>query len=100
VKPVIVHSEAEAEFRAAISYYEQQRPGLGDEFQLAVQRAIEQVQQSPQALPPYGEQGVRKCLVRRFPYTVFFLELEEAIWVVAVAHQRRRPGYWSARWPE
>jgi toxin ParE1/3/4 len=79
VKPVTVHSEAEAEFRAAITYYEQQRQGLGGEFRVAVQRAIEQVRRSPQAFPPHGDQGVRKCLVRRFPYTVFFLELEELI---------------------
>jgi toxin ParE1/3/4 len=43
---------------------------------------------------------LRKCFVRRFPYTIFYLELAEQIWIAAVAHQRRRPGYWRNRMPE
>jgi hypothetical protein len=43
---------------------------------------------------------LRKCFVRRFSYTIFYLELAEQIWIAAVAHQRRRPGYWRNRMPE
>jgi toxin ParE1/3/4 len=43
---------------------------------------------------------LRKSSVRRFPYVVFYLDLEEYIWIAAVAHQRRRPGYWVYRTPE
>jgi hypothetical protein len=34
-------------------------------------------------------------LLKRFPYTVYYLELDHSIWIAAVAHQQRRPGYWS-----
>ena len=100
MKPVIFHAEAEAEFRAAIAYYEQQRAGLGGEFRAAVEAAVEEIRRTPQAFAPHGNQGARKRLVRRFPYTIFYVELDEAIWVAAVAHQRRRPGYWASRSPE
>jgi toxin ParE1/3/4 len=99
VKPVIFHAEAEQEFRAAVVYYETQRPGLGYEFRTAVEEAVERIQRFPQAFSPYGDQGARKCVLGRFPYTIFYVELEERIWIAAVAHQRRRPGYWVGRTP-
>jgi toxin ParE1/3/4 len=98
--PVIFHAEAKAELRAATRYYEEQRKGLGREFRTAVEAAIERIQRTPQAFPPYGDEGARKCLVGRFPYTIFYVELEDSIWIAAVAHQRRRPGYWAGRSPQ
>jgi toxin ParE1/3/4 len=99
MKPVIFDSEADKEFRAAASYYEEQRAGLGDEFATQVEQAVERIAQMPQAFPGHGASGLRKCHLRRFPYTLFFLELEDRIWIAAVAHQRRRPGYWLHRQP-
>lgn len=100
MKPVIVDSEAEAEFRAAIEYYDEQRQGLGEEFESEVEQCINRIAQTPQAFSPYGSEGLRKCVVNRFPYTIFYLELDNRIWIAAIAHQRRRPGYWSNRLPE
>jgi plasmid stabilization system protein ParE len=99
MKPVTFDSEAEDEFRAAASYYEAQRAGLGDDFAAEVEQAAQRIAQTPQAFPPHGSAGFRKCLLRRFSYTIFFLELPDRIWIAAVAHQRRRPGYWSLRQP-
>jgi toxin ParE1/3/4 len=100
VKPVTFHREAEAELRAAIGYYEEQREGLGEEFREEVERAVDRIARMPQGFSPYGEEGLRKYVLRRFPYSIFYLELEESIWIAAVAHQRRRPGYWANRAPE
>jgi toxin ParE1/3/4 len=99
VKPVFFHAEAEAEFRAAVAFYEGQRAGLGREFRESIEAAVERIRKTPEAFAPHGDQGVRKCLIGRFPYTVFYLEQEASLWIVAVAHQRRRPGYWSGRTP-
>lgn len=99
MKPVTFDSEADEEFRAAAAYYEGQQAGLGDDFADEVEQAVQRVAQTPQAFPLYGTSGLRKCLLRRFPYTIFFLELQDRIWIAAVAHQRRRPGYWSHRQP-
>ena len=43
--------------------------------------------------------GIRECPVKRFPYALYYRELSESIWVAAVAHQKRRPAYWSRRKP-
>ena len=100
MKPIIFHPDARAELRAAVAYYEQQRPGLGRDLQREVERAITRMQRHPQVFPQHNEAGLRKCFVRRFPYTIFYLELADQIWIAAVAHQRRRPGYWRSRTPE
>ena len=41
--------------------------------------------------------GARRCVLKKFPYLLIFLELPQAISVVAVAHGARRPGYWRSR---
>jgi plasmid stabilization system protein ParE len=100
MKPVVFDSEAKDEFDAAASYYEGQQAGLGDAFVAAVEEATQRIAQLPQAFAIHGPSGLRKCVLRRFPYTLFFLEQEDRIWIAAVAHQRRRPGYWSHRKPD
>jgi len=97
VKAVLFHRQAEAEFRAAIAYYDGQREGLGLEFQEEVEAATARIIQSPLAFPPYGNEGLRKYVIRRFPFTIYYLDLEDCIWIAAVANQRRRPGYWAHR---
>lgn len=99
MKAVIFHTGAEIDLHTAAAYYDRERPGLGRELNQEVEAAIHRIRNSPQMFPIHDEFGTRKCLVPRFPYTVFFLELEDHIWIAAVAHQKRRPGYWSGRRP-
>ena len=100
MKPIIFDSQTEAEFLAAINYYEGQRQNLGTEFEAEVERALAEIVENPQRFPSHGDDGLRKCQLRRFPYTIFYLDMEECIWIAAVAHQRRKPGYWAHRHPE
>ncbi len=74
MKPVYFHPEAEAEFRAAIGYYEGQREGLGGEYRAEIEAAVRRIQQTPTAFAQYDDRGTRRCLVRRFPYTIYFAE--------------------------
>jgi toxin ParE1/3/4 len=97
VKPVIIHSQARAELDEAMAFYEQQQAGLGLDLQRAVEQAIGRIQQHPQLGAPYKATELRHSIVRRFPYIIFYAELEEAIWIVAVAHGKRRPDYWRRR---
>jgi toxin ParE1/3/4 len=99
VKPLAIHAEAEAEVEQAIAYYEGQRPGLGGEFREDLEATLNRVRQRPGAPAPIDDQGTGKVRFRRFPYTIYYVELEESIWIAAVAHQKRRPGYWSKRQP-
>jgi hypothetical protein len=43
------------------------------------------------------EASTRKVRLRRFPYLIYYVELDDSLWIAAVAHQKRRPGYWSHR---
>jgi toxin ParE1/3/4 len=100
VKPVIFHKDAEDELRAAVDYYERQRGGLGLDLQSEVENAVRTIQQNPQLWPQYKATDYRKCNLQRFPFTIFYLELVDHIWIAAVAHQKRKPGYWRGRTPE
>jgi hypothetical protein len=100
MKPIALHSQAAAEIEAAARHYEQEREGLGVEFQASVEDMLKQVQGNPAMFSPFGDKGDRCCMVNRFPYTIYYHEFEDRIWVKAVAHQSRRPGYWARRRPE
>jgi toxin ParE1/3/4 len=99
VKPATFHPEAEDEVRAALDYYDRRQAGLAGEFRRELEAAVERVRQNPQ-LYAEDDAGARQCPLGRFPYTLVYVELDDAIWVAAVAHQRRRPGYWRRRSPD
>ena len=100
MKPITIHSHARAELDEAIAFYEQQKAGLGLDLLSAVEQATERIQQHPHSGPPYKETELRHYIIRGFPYVIFYAELEEAIWIVAIAHEKRRPDYWEKRKPE
>ncbi len=97
MKPVVIHHKARVELDAAIAYYEQRKAGLGLALQAAIEQATKRIQQNPQIGAPYKTTEFRYAVVRRFPYAIYYAELEEVIWVVAIAHGRRRPNYWRRR---
>ncbi|MBA1443387.1 MAG: type II toxin-antitoxin system RelE/ParE family toxin [Chromatiales bacterium] len=90
------HPEAEAEFNAAIEYYEDVDPGLGYDFAIEVYSSIQRSVAFPKAWPVI-ETEIRRSLVRRFPYGVLYSEEEEGIYIVAVMHLHRQPDYWKQR---
>jgi toxin ParE1/3/4 len=96
----MIHAEAEAEVRAAIAYYQGQREGLGREFRREFEATLERLRRTPEAFVSIDDRGTRKHRFRRFPYTIYYVELDDSIWIAAVAHQKRRPGYWSGREPQ
>lgn len=100
MKPIIFHPDAETELDRAVARYQAQKSGLGLDLQSEIEEALKLVQQLPNMCPLYKKTSFRKCVVRRFPYTIFYRELDDRIWVVAVAHQKRKPGYWTKRTPD
>lgn len=93
--------EADAEYRHAGRWYEGRRAGLGLEFFDAVDAAIGQIVDLPRSgsrVPRVpAELPVRQIAVKRFPYHVIYLETQNDIRILAVAHDRRKPGYWKSR---
>ncbi len=90
--------EARAELVEAWAWYEEQRPGLGDDLVACVEAAISKAARQPEAYAHVYE-GVRRVLVRRFPYGVFYVVEDGELLVLAVAHARRRPNFWRDRAP-
>lgn len=99
-KPLRFLPEAETELRAAAEWYDD-RAGLGHELVAEVLAVTLKIVEMPGAFPPAGgvraSVGAREAYVKRFPYRVVFVELEQELRVVALTHTRRRPGYWSKR---
>ena len=96
MRKVTFHEEADVEVNEAARYYEASAPGLGLLFLAAVEEAVEQVLGNPEAFQVVGDE-VRHKLLRRFPYSLLYVIEPDRIRVIAVAHQKRRPGYWSRR---
>ena len=96
MKRVTFHDEADAEVIEAARYYETKAPGLGQSFLLDVEDAVEQISANPTAFQLVGDE-VRHKLLRRFPYSLLYAIEPDRIRVLAVGHQRRRPGYWRHR---
>ena len=94
---VLYRAEAAADLAQASSWYETQRAGLGDEFRAAVQASITVVERLPGAFP-IAQADVRRALVHRFPYALYYRRLDEnGLEILACLHNRRSPRVWRRR---
>ncbi|WP_019874559.1 organomercurial lyase [Sporichthya polymorpha] len=100
-RSVLFESEAAAELTDAAHWYDDQHPVLGSAFLAAVEAAVLGIDLWPDAAPLVsglpGDLPVRQAAVRRFPYRVAYLVVDDVIRVLAVAHTRRKPRYWTDR---
>ncbi len=90
------HPEAETEFLEAVSRYEAEVPGLGERLDSEVQKAGTLLLEYPEIGSPLDD-GLRKLVLDRFPYYLIYFLYSEAVHIVAVAHEKREPGYWLER---
>ncbi|HEU0053896.1 MAG TPA: type II toxin-antitoxin system RelE/ParE family toxin [Longimicrobium sp.] len=92
---IIVIAAAEEELNAASSYYESLTRGAGDELITEVIEALALLAERPQLGTPIRH-GARMFVLQRFPYKLIY-KLHPEIVVLAIAHHRRKPGYWHKR---
>lgn len=101
MRQVRIHAAAAEEAAEAAAWYERERPGLGVDFERAVDAALDLLEEElvPLVSVPgiAGTRGVKRLLLRRFPYAVIVREGTAEVVVVAFAHVARRPGYWRGR---
>lgn len=90
------HEEAERELNSAIDYYNEVQPGLGAAFLGEVTAAIENILAQPMAWHPLSA-NTRRCLTNKFPFGIVYQPLPEAVYIIAVMHLSREPGYWQKR---
>lgn len=95
------HPEARRELDEAIDWYEQAAPGLGTDFFDEVEVAVREACEHPTRWPLFptvdSALEVHRRSLRRFPYSLAWLIEPDQVVVLAVAHARRRPGYWVDR---
>jgi plasmid stabilization system protein ParE len=97
VKRLILHPEADGEYAEAAAYFTAIQSGLGTDFRSKVVATLRRVRANPQAGAPVAGTTCRKLLVDRFRYKAIYVELDDRVVVVAIAHPSRDPGYWHAR---
>ena len=101
MRRVRIHAAAVEEAAEAAAWYEKERPGLGTDFQQAIEAALDLLEEDIVPLVSakgiVGARGLKRLLLRRFPYSVIVRERAEEIVVIAFAHTARRPGYWRGR---
>ena len=93
---IVTSFVADRDIEAAIVWYERERPGLGLEFAAELRSAYDRVINSPFGYQVLGL-GVRRALVRRFPYVVYFVIEGNVVEVIAVLHTSRDPLEWQRR---
>lgn len=95
--PVRFHEAAAAEYEAAVNWYFERSQLAASKFASELSRAIEKIAEAPDRWPAYIL-NTRRYLLYRFPYAVVYRKLPSStIQILAVAHTRRRPGYWKKR---
>jgi plasmid stabilization system protein ParE len=93
---LLVEAEAEAEIDEAFRWYEGRAAGLGSEFLRAVSAAFALMRRNPEQCPRVRG-DIRRVLVRRFPYAIYYVVEPDQIAVFAVVHTRQHPRRWQSR---
>ena len=91
-----IHPAADAEFAEGVHYYADIDPALGVRFYREIERLINAVCDQPHRFLRFSPPA-RRALSREFPYSVVYLEQPDRVWIVAVMHAKRKPGYWRKR---
>lgn len=99
MKPLEFHEEAEHDLDDSVVYYDRQQEGLGQQFADAVELAVQRIRENPERFQRHEGTEIRKLRMDRFPFTIYFQDLDECVWIVAVAHHKRRKDFWLHRSP-
>jgi plasmid stabilization system protein ParE len=91
-----IHPAAIREARAARQWYQARSASAAQRFVVEVEEAVHRVLDDPATFPTYIH-GTQRCLLRGFPYLLVYRRTEAAVVIIAIAHGRRRPGYWKRR---
>ena len=90
------HPAALREVENAQGWYEERSLFAASAFLREMSAVVQRIRQTPDRYPS-AEAGTRRVLLDRFPFTVYYRVKADTVTIVAVAHQKRRPGYWSSR---
>ena len=92
---VELHPKADEEFAAQVEYYDRKQAGLGDRFYDEVMASLDWITENPEL--PRLRKNYRRLNLKVFPFYIAYVVEGDSIWVLAVAHGKRKPGYWRKR---
>jgi plasmid stabilization system protein ParE len=96
-QPVLdVHPDAGAEAEAGVLWYRERSTKVAERFLAELERAVDLIIETPRRWPKYLH-GTRRYVLLKFPYSIIYRPSEARITICAVAHAKRRPGYWKER---
>ena len=95
-KTLRIRSEAHEEIHSAFECYFQRSPRAADAFLAEVDASLAQIVSHPPLHPRYTK-NTRRCILEKFKYSVVFQEKDDIVLVIALAHAKRRFGYWQGR---
>lgn len=95
-RSVRFHPAAVEDAEAAVAWYAERSPAIADRFLQEFERLMDLISGSPERFQA-SDRGTRRALFRRFPYSIVFRMKDATIEVLAVAHAKRRPGFWRSR---
>jgi toxin ParE1/3/4 len=95
-RKIYFHEAAVEEADVAFTWYYVRSPKAAQGFLEEMARILEEMSHSPQLSVPY-QSGTKRAIFRRYPYSIIFIPRSERIDVLAIAHAKRRPGYWRKR---
>lgn len=93
---IIINPNAESDSTETAIWYNLQREGLGEEFLLALEAKLNEIQRNPnQCMTTY--KNVKRAFLKRFPFGVFFIIEGNTIYILAIVHTSRSPKIWQKR---
>lgn len=93
---LIFHPDIEHEVKASYEWYQNQAVGLGEDYLNELETAYQAIVELPDTWPKF-QNNLRRFLLRKFPFSVIYQINKETIFIVAVMHNSRKPGYWRER---
>jgi len=96
-KTLLLTPLAQQDLEDAYRWYEEQNKGLGKEFIRCVDARLASVKRNPLQYQVIFKETVRRALINRFPFSIYYIDEPETISIVAILHQRRDPKSWKVR---
>jgi plasmid stabilization system protein ParE len=93
---LVFRPEVRAEINEAYRWYENQQSGLGDEFLDRISETLDRICQMPESYAVVYR-DIRRAVVQRFPYAVYYRVVSSRVVVTAIFHGRRNPKAWQTR---
>lgn len=95
---IIFHPSAQQELIEAAAFYEEQLVELGEEFLSVIEQSLDKIEENPDIYRmSHPHLDIRRCVIKRFPFLVYFRRKTEFIEIFAIAHQSKKPDYWVER---